>query len=165
MEKKYVDLGCGNTKQDGWVGIDIRKFPATDFVLDVGSEKLPFDDDSIDVINSSHLFEHFYPEQLFFCIEECWRVLKPKGHIIISVPKGNSPAFYVHPDHKIHFIEDTFSFFQVPSEGKDRHGYLKHFWHVSVNESTNPHAISATMYPNKKGGVAPYKKVKLLGEY
>lgn len=165
VNMKYINLGCGNKKQDGWIGIDIRKFPAVDYVMNVGKEKLPFKDNSVDKIHADHLFEHFYPEELFFCIEECWRVLKPKGHILINVPKGDTPGFYIHPDHKIHFIADTFGFFQVPAGGKDIHGYLKGFWHVSINDSSNPHALGATLYPNKPNGHYPYQKVKLLGEY
>jgi len=160
-----INLGCGNIKEDGWVGIDIRKFPAVDYVLNIGKEKLPFANNSVEEIDADHLFEHFYPEELFFCIEECFRVLKPKGHILIKVPKGDSSAFYVHPDHKIHFVKDTFSFFQVPADGKDILGYLKGFWHVTINKNENPHAISATLYPNKPDGTYEYKEVKLLGEY
>jgi len=166
MKELCVNLGVGNKKQEGWIGIDIRKFPAVDYVMNIGKEKLPFKDNSVDKIHADHLFEHFYPEEMVFCIEECWRVLKPMGEILISVPRGDTPAFYAHPDHKIHFVPDTFAFFQVPADGKDILGYLKGFWHVTINISVdNNQTFSATMYPNKPNGRYPYKKVKLLGEY
>ncbi len=159
-----LNLGCGNVKQKDWVGIDIRNFPEVDYVMNVGKEPLPFMNNSVDKIHADHLFEHFYPEELFFCVEECFRVLKPKGHLLVSVPKGNSPAFYIHPDHKIHFMEDTFAFFQVPADGKDILGYLKGFWHITILQGSNPHAFSVEMYPNKPRGKYKYKKIKLLGE-
>lgn len=160
-----VNLGCGNVKQKGWVGIDIRKFPAVDYVMNVGKEKLPFEDNSVDKIHADHLFEHFYPHELIFCVEECFRVLKPSGHLLVSVPRAGTLAYYVHPDHKIQFVEETFSFFQVPAEGKDILGYLKGFWHIVGMESSNPQAFSVKMFPNKPGGRYDYKEVKLLGEW
>lgn len=157
-----VDLGCGMRKVPGWIGIDIRPFRGVDFVLDLERDKLPFEDDTIDSFKAIHLFEHFTPEGLFWCIEECWRCLRPTGRFYISVPKAGTPAWYVHPDHKIHFIEDTFAFFQVPAEGKDPHGYLKHFWHVAVLDAWEQE-IKVYMYPNKKG--SPHYPYQEVGSY
>lgn len=153
-----VDLGCGKRKRQGFIGIDIRKFKGVDFVLDLEKADLPFPDDFVDLIVADHLFEHFTPDGLFHCIDECWRVLKPKGFLYVKVPKAGTKAFYLHPDHKIQFIEDTFGFFQVPA-GKDPHGYLKYFWHINILKSENPEAIRVRMYPNKKGGKFKYKEV------
>ncbi len=159
-----VDLGCGMKKPgsnaaEKWIGVDIRQFDGVDYVLDVGKDRLPFEDDSVNIIRASHLLEHLYSEQLFFCVDECWRVLKPAGEFQISVPKWGTKAWLVHPDHKMHFVEDTFGFFQVPSGGMDPHGYLKGFWHVSVQKSSNPEAIDVVMYPNKPGGRFEYVQI------
>lgn len=156
-----VDLGCGLVKQEGWVGIDLRPFKGVDYVLNLEREVFPFGDSSVDEFKAGHLFEHFTPEGLFWCVEECWRCLKPTGQFLISVPKAGTRAWYAHPDHRIHFTEDTFGFFQVPAEGKDPHGYLKHFWHVSILETPNPEEVRVLMYPNKKGNpYYPYQEVK-----
>jgi len=164
MKSFNVELGCGmkrpiDSPNEHWVGVDIRKFPGVDYVLNVGRDKLPFKDNSVDKISASHLLEHLYPEELFFCVDECWRVLKPKGVFRISVPKAETRAWFIHPDHKIHFVEDTFGFFQVPAEGKDPHGYLNGFWHVSVLKSPNPEVIDVEMYPNKPNGRFDYVEV------
>jgi len=158
-----VDLGCGKRKPKGYIGIDIRKFKGVDYVLDLGKDPLPFKNDSVDIIRALHLFEHFYPHELFHCIEECWRVLKPKGHIHIEVPKAGTHAYYINPDHKIQFVEDTFGFFQVPgnSERIDPHGYLKGFWHVCVLETPHKEHILVDMYPNKRNGRFDYVEVAI----
>lgn len=158
-KKIWVDLGCGKRKPEGYIGIDIRKFKGVDHVLDLGKEPMPFGDNFVDVLRALHLFEHFYPHELFYCIEECWRVLKPKGRIHIEVPKAGTMAYYMHPDHKIQFVENTFSFFQVPAGGIDPHGYLKHFWHVSVLESPHDEHVLVDMYPNKPNGRFDYKEI------
>lgn len=166
---KYLDLGSGykkrpSTPTEEWLGIDIRKFPNTDYVLDLGKDKLPFEDNSISGIQAIHLFEHFYPEQLFHCIEECFRVLKGTGKLHIEVPKAMTPAYFIHPDHKLPFLEDTFGFFQVPGdkEHNDPHGYLKGFWHVCIIEQPFNQHIHVDMYPNKPNGRFNYVEVKQL---
>lgn len=158
-----LSIGCGMRKPDGWIGLDIRKFKCVDHVLNVGKEKWPLKDNSVDYAESVHLFEHFYPEELFFAMDEAWRVLKPDGVLHIEVPKADTRAFYIHPDHKLHFIEETFGFFAVPdNEGHvDPHGYLKHFWHIKsvFAHPDNPENIHADLIPNKPGG-AGYVKVQ-----
>lgn len=155
----WLDIGCGKRKAGGWFGVDIRHYDGVDKVMDIGSEKLPFKNNSVDEIKSIHVFEHLTPEKLFFCMEECFRVLKPKGKLHVEVPKAGTPAYYIHPDHRIQFVADTFGFFQVPSEGVDHHGYLKGFWHVGVLPDSPEEAIHVDMYPNKPNGTFDYEEV------
>ena len=157
-----INLGGGMKKIKGWVNVDIRPFKEVDFVLNIGNTKLPFNDNSIDEILCDNVYEHLDADSLFFSIEECFRVLKPQGFLDVRVPKAGTRAFYIHPDHKTHFVEDTFGFFQVPGneEHHDPHGYLKGFWHVQIQEQDNPEAVWARMYPNKPEGKYPYTEVK-----
>lgn len=162
---RHLELGCGMKKpvRTDWevIGVDIRPFDGVDHVLNVGKDKWPFPDNYFDYINASHLLEHLYPEELFFCMDEAWRVCKPKGFFHIDVPMAGTPAYYVHPDHKIQFKVDTFGFFMPPSGGKDPHGYLKGFWHVTARVAEgNRHAISADLTPNKPGGNYDYVKIE-----
>lgn len=157
---KCVDLGCGKRKKPGYIGIDVRPFKEVDFQIDIEKDKFPFKDNSIDAIDSESMFEHLTSRGLFHCIDECWRVLKPKGQIRITVPKFPCGISVLHPDHKRFFIPDTFSFFQVPADGIDPHGYLNgRFWHVSILSKEDDIIISVIMYPNKKNGVYEYKKI------
>ncbi|MHA1360873.1 MAG: class I SAM-dependent methyltransferase [Candidatus Helarchaeota archaeon] len=163
MKEICLDLGAGmrvnqSNTAEKWIGIDIRPFEGC-ITLDVGKDKFPFEDNSVKKIRAVHLLEHLYPEQLFHCVDECWRILKPMGHFEISVPMAGTRAFYVHPDHKIQFTKDTFSFFQVPVDGKDPHGYLKGFWHVENLKSSNPEVVSVIMWPNKPGGRHKYQPI------
>jgi SAM-dependent methyltransferase len=54
---------------------------------DLLSEKLPFDNESIDVVTSFHSIEHWHhsPRQLF---SEVSRVLRPNGFLIIGCPNA-----------------------------------------------------------------------------
>jgi len=55
---KNVELGCGSHKRAGFYGIDIAMGSEVDLVLDVERSPLPFPDDSVSHIYSSHAFEH-----------------------------------------------------------------------------------------------------------
>lgn len=83
-----VELGCGQNKRPGFVGIDNQPFPGVDIALDVNVEKLPFPDDSVDYLYSSHAFEHFhnYP----FILQEVFRICRPMATVEIWTPYGKS---------------------------------------------------------------------------
>ena len=56
-----LDIGCGKNKKEGFIGIDIDPHSNADIIS--SALKLPFDDESIDEIHSSHLVEHFSLEE------------------------------------------------------------------------------------------------------
>jgi len=162
MKEKIVVLGCGFVKSPGTIGIDIRPFKGVDYVLDIEKDHLPFKDNSIDKIKAIHIFEHL-GDGFLFCMEECWRVLKPKGILCIDVPNFPDKEAIMHPDHKRFFIPETFSFFHVPVQGIDQHGYLKGFWHIYSIRHTKRN-INCELTPNKPKGIYPYVKIKRRDE-
>lgn len=108
-----VNLGCGTTTPPGWINVDgswnalLSKYPRARSLLsfvrlvpkrqlhiqwnpnilihDV-RKRLPFSDDTIDVIYSSHMLEHLYLEEAKRLLKECHRVLKPGGIVRMVVP-------------------------------------------------------------------------------
>ena len=63
-------------------GLDIRK-------IDVERERIPFPDDSFDVILFNEVFEHLRID-LIFTVSELRRVLKPGGRLFLSTPNHRS---------------------------------------------------------------------------
>ncbi len=59
-----------------------KNIPATLCVAD--AESIPFEDNTFDVIITSHTFEHIKNDTKAF--QECARILKPGGELIIFVP-------------------------------------------------------------------------------
>lgn len=48
--KIILNLGCGNNKQDGEIGVDIIDGPCVDIVADLNVYPMPFDENSADII-------------------------------------------------------------------------------------------------------------------
>jgi len=53
-----IDLGCGNNKKEGYIGVDILDVPEVDYVTDLSKKPLPFDENSVEAVYSNHFFEH-----------------------------------------------------------------------------------------------------------
>jgi predicted SAM-dependent methyltransferase len=89
-----VNLGCGgNWQVDGWLGIDNsntaftwQKGTVQNYInLDV-TKGLPFADNSVDVLFSSHALEHFTYNEAIALLFEIYRVLKIGGSLCLVVP-------------------------------------------------------------------------------
>jgi len=54
-EPVRIDLGCGNVKREGYVGLDYVAGDDVDHVLDLTHDRYPFDDSSVDEVFSAQL--------------------------------------------------------------------------------------------------------------
>ncbi|MBL7032481.1 MAG: methyltransferase domain-containing protein [Nitrospira sp.] len=82
----FLELGAGDKKgSSGWITIDMTK--KCDIFWDL-SKGIPFPNESVSKIYSSHFFEHltFREGQIF--LDECLRVLIPGGTFSICVPNA-----------------------------------------------------------------------------
>ncbi len=103
-----LNLGCGDQTPDGWINVDyalgawlikiplfslinqklkLFKFRWKDgiFIHDL-RKTFPWQNNSVDVIYSSHTLEHLSKTEGQHFLTECHRVLKPNGIIRIIVP-------------------------------------------------------------------------------
>lgn len=110
-----IDLGCGRVKKEGFIGIDSVQIidgnnnPTVDIVRDVEKHGLPFCDNSAIEIIATSVLEHI--GDLTFVMNECWRVLKPRGTLWGSVPLAGTDGAWRDPTHKRFFTESTFDYF------------------------------------------------------
>lgn len=80
--------------------------------------RLPFPDNSIESIISHHFFEHLRGEHAIRLIDECHRVLKPKGVLRIIVPAFPSLTAIADLDHKSYWMPETFEPFFGSPDGR-----------------------------------------------
>lgn len=95
-----LDLGCGQRKRKGFIGVDIAKIPGVDVVFDLTKSPWPFDSGSVDEMYCAHFFEHLTgPERMLF-MNELYRVMIPNGKGTIIVPHYMSERATQDPTHQ-----------------------------------------------------------------
>jgi SAM-dependent methyltransferase len=95
-----IDLGCGNNKQEGYIGIDRIKFDKVDIVLNLGIDPLPFENDTVDEVYASHFVEHLTAVERVRLFNELYRVMKVGSKMTMIVPHWSSSRAYGDPTHK-----------------------------------------------------------------
>lgn len=99
---KNIDLGCGPKTKPGFTGVDLKDC-GQDIVWDIRNG-LPFADNSIENVFSSHFVEHLTRPDICELINELLRVCKIGAHISICCPHSSSvEADY--PDHHSYWDE------------------------------------------------------------
>ncbi len=85
MSQRYLHLGCGEViLPHPFENLDGRSFPGVDYVDSVFP--LPFENETFDLVYSSHVLEHFHRKDTLNVLKEWVRVLKIGGILRISVP-------------------------------------------------------------------------------
>ena len=118
-----LDIGCGRGEvSKGFKNLGINVF-STDLlpskyykdVISNSEKNIPFKDNSFNIIFCKSVIEHFYNPEYF--MEECHRVLKPNGKLILMTPDWHSQMkiFYDDYTHRqpytVEAIKDLFKIF------------------------------------------------------
>lgn len=108
-----LDIGCGDNKQTGFVGMDIRDLPGVDIVHDWNVFPWPLPDECVVTAMAAHVIEHVPPWDFGFIkfMDEVWRILKPEGQFAIVCPHGLSQGYLQDPTHCNPVNENTFFYF------------------------------------------------------
>jgi hypothetical protein len=115
-----VDLGAGQNKREGFLGLD--RAPVSDITHDLLDTPWPFADESVDELHASHVLEHFWGEDQIKIIDEAYRVLKyaeadgssATGTLTVIVPWWNSVRQWQDPTHKAPFPDNKALYFNKP---------------------------------------------------
>jgi predicted SAM-dependent methyltransferase len=79
-----LEIGCGRHPKPGYEHLDCQPFPHVEYVAD--ARKLPFADNSLSVIYSQHVIEHFWWFETENMFKEWYRALEPNGLFEASTP-------------------------------------------------------------------------------
>ena len=120
---RKLDLGCGPNKKAGFHGVDVRPFDGVDTVIDIGADRWPWADGSIEEAHSSHCIEHLAAPARCHFMNELYRVLAPGAKATIIAPYWGSTRAYGDPTHVWPPVSDMFFY------------YLKREW----REANAPH--------------------------
>lgn len=94
-----LNYGCGETKLEGFINIDLEPTTKPDLICDLRKEGLPYEKNSVETIycihNIEHIEYHFWPHVLY----EFHRVLKPQGELVLMYPEWETCAKYFLENH------------------------------------------------------------------
>jgi hypothetical protein len=128
-----LDLACGQSPREGFEGVD-RWAPDAQHKVDLWKFPYPWADNSVDELHSSHFVEHLpdrpveekdivYPNNsdtveiynrfidqdfLFAFFDECWRMLKNNGTMLVICPNALSNRAFQDPTHRRFIVAETF---------------------------------------------------------
>jgi SAM-dependent methyltransferase len=106
MAGHKIDIGCGPLKKPGYLGIDRGAYPGVDHVVDIEADPLPFADDTVSHVFSSHCLEHLRDPERFF--REIGRVCAEGAEVEIWTPYGFSNGAFIF-SHVQFLNEDHYS--------------------------------------------------------
>lgn len=113
------DVGCGTQGafleyirdkiQKGY-GLDRKVIPQANEkielkVIDDLEQGLPMEDGSVTDVVMLALIEHLYSPE--FLLKECWRILKPGGKVIFTVPSPQARPVLEFLAYKLHICSET----------------------------------------------------------
>jgi SAM-dependent methyltransferase len=129
--KKELLIGCGsnrdkrmrllNDANPGWdnlTTLDNNPAHKPDIEWDLNRISLPFDDDAFDEIHAYEVLEHTgaQGDYMFFFrqFSTFYRVLKPGGHLLATVPSRHSVWAWGDPSHTRIIQPESLVFLQQP---------------------------------------------------
>lgn len=80
-----LNFGCGDTRRDGFAGVDVRRCRGADFVLEAWDTS-PFEPESVEEIYSRHMLEHLDPNDAKRALRAWLEILRPSGTLRLIVP-------------------------------------------------------------------------------
>jgi len=94
-----LNLGCGNKKKFGFIGVDSFPCAAADIIADI-TVRLPFEDCSVDEVWMDNVIEHIH--NIPDLMKEIQRISKNGALVTIFTPHFASAASWRDPTHVHH---------------------------------------------------------------
>lgn len=142
-----LNIGCGENKHKGWLGMDNRPLKGVDIVHDIQSLPWPIPDNSVKQVLMEHVWEHIEPKYRIKVMDELWRIIEPKGQILISAPYAASLGANQDPTHYTCPNNMTFTYFdpKYPMYGI----YKPKPWSLIASHWEACSSIEVRLEPNK----------------
>lgn len=150
-----LDLACGNTANDGFVGVDLYAEGTAVQRVDLFRFPFPWADQSVTEIRCSHFAEHlpardvdrrdtddptYWGRDFFLAFfDECYRILRPGGTMTVTVPAAPGDRAFQDPTHRRFLVAATFLYLNAP--WREANG-LQHY-RVSCNFSVDARTVVA----------------------
>ncbi|MFB6226478.1 MAG: hypothetical protein ABEJ02_03945 [Candidatus Paceibacteria bacterium] len=110
MEKKKLNIGCGNDIKEEYVNLDYFSGKGIDVVHDLEKFPYPFDNDQFEEILMDNVLEHLFNTEKV--MEELVRISQDGATIKIMTPHCKSSVAWGDITHKTAFSADSFKHYE-----------------------------------------------------
>ncbi len=110
QEKLSIDLGCGISKPEGYIGVDVKHGSKVDVVADLNL-RFPFRESSAEIIRAHDVIEHLVDR--IHTMNEIWRICKPGGVVDVRVPSTDGRGAFQDPTHISYWNINSFRYYCV----------------------------------------------------
>jgi len=125
---KILDLGCGNRKRPGAVGLDINPKTSADVIHDLDQYPYPFGVSTFDEIYADNVIEHL--ANIINVMEEIHRISKPGAMIKIIVPYFRAKWAFIDPTHRHFFTVESLTYFEPNHPHSNLYNYSSARFHI-----------------------------------
>ena len=101
-----IDIGGGLNPYPGYTTVDLRE--TADYVCDL-NDGIPLPDNSVGVLNASHILEHLYDKNK--AMAEIHRVLAHGGWAFIEIPSTDGRGAFQDPTHVSYWNQNCFLYY------------------------------------------------------
>ena len=115
---KLLDLGCGERKYPGAIGLDKNPLSDADILCDLDHLPYPLTSETFDLVMCDNVLEHL--KEPLHAMEEIHRILKPGGVVKIISPHFSSDDSFTDITHRYHFSFRSFDLFTDDSPSSCR---------------------------------------------
>jgi len=143
-----LQLGCGIRPIEGAINHDKEKHSDfVDIVWDLEVMPWIWGDEEFDKIIALDVMEHLRVE-VYEWLDECWRILKPDGLLVLRLPAWNHENSHIDPTHRRLFHQRTFEYWDKSKElyrnyGSFTYGKSNKWW---IQEHVEPRDAGANWF-------------------
>lgn len=125
-----LNLGCGKSRREGWVNVDVVDAPGVDLVADLDGPELAslLGEDSVSESIGEHVIEHLTRPLDF--MGALWSVTEPGGTATFETPYGSSDDAWEDPTHVRPYFMNSWGYFSQPFYFRADYGYTAD-WRVT----------------------------------
>ncbi len=102
---KFLNVACGDTfiEDDSWINVDFTSHSPIVKKANI-LDGLPYEDNTFDVVYSSHFIEHIPVDKIELFFDDVYRILKPGGLIRLVTPDLE----FLNNEYKINYDKKAF---------------------------------------------------------
>lgn len=137
-----LELGCGVHPTPGAVHHDrIKHSPHVDLAFDLDNLPWPLPNEAFEKVIALDVMEHLRLEVREW-LDECWRILKPGGLLVLRLPAFDNPVSWRDPTHRRVFHPETFDYWDRRKPLHQDYGFFYFaesgkWWEVQTVERVN----------------------------